>query len=75
MPAHWFAPLKSSDPATRKEEVKAALSGHGSLQSFWKGDDGNLYALIKDCPNLDSDQELKKNLKVAGQLIGLEKEV
>jgi hypothetical protein len=75
VPPHWFVPVRSSDAKQRRTEVETAIQGHGKLGSFWRGSDGNLYALINDCPTLDQDEKLKRNLKVSGPLIGLEQEV
>ena len=75
MPPHWFVPVHSSPPETRKREVREALNGKGNLNKFWQGSDGNLYAYVKDYPGLDDDEDTKARMKVSGQLIGLEREV
>jgi hypothetical protein len=75
VPPHWFVPVGRSDPDKRKDEVKSELGQKGKLHSFWEGNDGNLYALVKDCPGLDDDHDLKQRLKVTGPLLGLDREV
>jgi hypothetical protein len=75
VPPHWFVPVRSSPPESRKQEVKDALGGKGKVDKFWKGSDGNLYAYIKDCPGLDEDEDMKRRMKVSGPLVGLEREV
>lgn len=75
MPPHWFVPVRGSKPEDRKQEVKDALGNKGKLASFWEGSDGNLYAVVKDCPGLGDDQDLKQRMKTVGEPIGLEREV
>jgi hypothetical protein len=75
VPPHWWVPVGRSNPDHRKQEVKDALGSKGKLHGFWEGSDGKLYALVKDCPNLDSDNDLKQRMKVIGEPMGLEREV
>ena len=50
MPAHWFIPIRASDPKARKKDVEKALENRpgSTLQSFWRTPDGGqLYALVR----------------------------
>jgi hypothetical protein len=75
VPPHWFVPVRSSSPENRKQELKDVLEGKGKLDKLWKGSDGDLWVLVKDCPGLDADEKLKEDMGVTAPLIGLEREV
>jgi hypothetical protein len=70
---HWWVPVRASTPEERKDAVKGALGDKGKLHGFWEGSDGNLYAFVKDCDELDDD--LKRRMGVVGQPIQLKREV
>ena len=70
---HWWVPVRGSKPEDRKDEVKRELGSQGKLHSFWEGSDGNLYAVVNDCDEIDED--LKRRMKVVGDPIRLEREV
>jgi hypothetical protein len=67
VPRHWWIAVGSSDAKDRKKEVKDKLDAKKkpgrSLHSFWKADDGSLYAIIKG-DEIDDVREDIKALKV-----------
>jgi hypothetical protein len=69
MPPHWFVPVGSSDCHVRRGEVQRELRGNGHLHCFWKGSDGDCYALIMDC---DLDDDLKRRIKAREPIVELE---
>ena len=72
MPPHWFLPVRSSDCRARRGEVHRELRGNGQLRGFWKGADGNCYALIFDC---DLTDDLKDRIGAREPIVELEEEV
>jgi hypothetical protein len=72
VPPHWFLPIGSSYCQVRRGEVASELRGTGHLDSFWKGADGNCYAVIMDC---DLTDDLKRRIKAREPIVQLEKKI
>jgi hypothetical protein len=71
VPPHWWIPLKASNAAERKEDVRKIVEdeGGGVLEGFWEDQDANrLYALAMD---VDLTQDRKSRMQTDGQPIKL----
>jgi hypothetical protein len=71
VPPHWWIPVKSSDPATRKEDVRKIVEDEagGVLEGFWEDQDSHrLYALAMD---VELTPDRQRRLETDGQPIKL----